>query len=239
LHYLAQFLKPVNGAYVFSLDNSFGYVSITGLGALHMVVKVKGRSVHSGLSHLGENAIEKAIPLLQALLDLKSKVVKRESRIAANPETGLSRMQARLNINKIDGGLKVNVVPDRCLISIDRRLIPEENMADVEQEILACLSSVPGVDWEVESTFRIPAAPPCEDAIVDQLSAVIQEVTGSTGKFGEMGSGDLGHIVTSEWKGKEFGLGVIRPECNIHGNDEFVYLRDIEALAEIIARFLV
>ncbi|OGO36855.1 MAG: hypothetical protein A2147_03845 [Chloroflexi bacterium RBG_16_57_8] len=239
LHYLAHFLAPVNGANVFSLDNSFGYVSIAGLGALHMVIKVKGKSVHSALSHLGENAIEKAVPLLQALLDLKSRVVKRESRVGAHPDTGLSRMQARLNINVINGGLKVNIVPDQCLISIDRRLIPEEDIAGAEREILDCLSSVPGVDWGVESSFKIPTVPPCEDAIVDELSAVIQKVTGTTGKFGEMGSGDLSHIVTSEWKGKEFGLGVIRPECNIHGNTEFVYLRDIEALAEIIAEFLV
>jgi acetylornithine deacetylase/succinyl-diaminopimelate desuccinylase-like protein len=53
-----------------------------------------------------------------------------------------------------------------------------------------------------------------------------------------MGSGDLPYIVTSEWKGREFGLGVIRAECNIHGKDEFVYQKDIEDLAEIISRFL-
>jgi succinyl-diaminopimelate desuccinylase len=148
-------------------------------------------------------------------------------------------MQARLNIDKIEGGLKANIVPDRCVITIDRRLIPEENIDDAEKEILDCLSSVPGVKWEVLSSFNIPTVPPCEDKIVDELSAVIREVTGSSGKFGEMGSGDLSCIVCNEWKGESFGLGVIRPECNIHGNDEFVYVRDMELLAKIIARFLV
>jgi succinyl-diaminopimelate desuccinylase len=239
LRYLARFLDPVKGAYVLSLDNSFGYVSVAGLGALQMDIRVKGKSVHSGLSHLGSNAIERSVPLLQALMELKAKVVKRESKVGAHPDTGLSRMQARLNINMISGGIKVNIVPDHCLISIDRRLIPEEDIADVEKEILDCLSSVPGAYWEAAVGLRIPTVPPCEGPVVDDLAATIKRVTGSTGKFGEMGSGDLSRIVTTEWNGKEFGLGVIRPECNIHGNDEFVYLRDIEAVAEIIAEFLV
>jgi succinyl-diaminopimelate desuccinylase len=179
------------------------------------------------------------VPLLQALLELKNKVVQRKSSVRTHPDTGLDRMEARLNIDKIDGGLKANIVPDRCVITIDRRLIPEENIADAEKEIIDCLSSVSGVNWEILSSFNIPAMPPCEDKIVDELAAVIQEVTSSSGKFGEMGSGDLSRIVCNEWQGQSFGLGVIRPECNIHGNDEFVYVKDMESLAEIIARFLV
>jgi acetylornithine deacetylase/succinyl-diaminopimelate desuccinylase-like protein len=53
-----------------------------------------------------------------------------------------------------------------------------------------------------------------------------------------MGSGDLSNIVVNEWGGKEFGLGVIRTESNIHGINEFVYKKDVEDLAEIIYRFL-
>ena len=50
-----------------------------------------------------------------------------------------------------------------------------------------------------------------------------------------MGSEDLPHIV-ADWGGKEFSLGVIRSECNIHGKGEFVYQKDIEDLAVIISR---
>ena len=53
-----------------------------------------------------------------------------------------------------------------------------------------------------------------------------------------MGSGDLPHIANYDWGAQGFSLGVSRPECNIHGKDEFAYLKDIEDLAEIIARFL-
>ncbi len=237
LRYLAQYLQPVSGAYVFDLDASFGYVGIAGLGALQIDIKVRGKSVHSALSHLGENAVEKANLLIDALLELKSRVVKRKSKIAAHPATGLSKMEARLNINMIQGGLKVNIVPDECLISLDRRLIPEENLEDAKKELIDTLSSVAGINWELDKVFTIPTIPPCEAPIVDELAHLIKEVTGQTGKFGEMGSGDLPHIVAG-WGGTEFSLGVIRPECNIHGKDEFAYLKDIEDLAEIIVRFL-
>ncbi len=237
LRYLAPRLQPVSGSYFFNLDASFGYVGIASLGALHVDIRVKGRSVHSAMSHLGVNAVESAAPIMEALLALKSRVVQRKSRVLVHPETGLTRMQARLNINMIQGGLKVNIVPDQCIISVDRRLIPEESVGDARKELMETLESVKGVEWELDRLFTIPTVPPCEEPIVDELAGVIKDVTGSTGKFGEMGSGDLPHIV-KEWGGSEFSLGVIRADSNIHGKDEFARLEDVANLGEIIRRFL-
>jgi len=237
LQYLRQYLEPVSGAYFFDLDSSFGYVSIAGLGELQMDIKVRGKSVHSGLAHLGENAIEKASLLIQALLDLKQTVEQRKSDVATHPDTKLDRMEGRLNINMIKGGIKVNVVPDECLISIDRRLIPEENLDDARTELLDTLASVPGVTWQLEHVFSIPTVPPSNDPVVDELASIIGDTIGEGNKFGDMGSGDLDHIVAT-WDGRAFAFGVIRPECNIHGREEFVYLQDIEDAAKIIARFL-
>ncbi|MFH0913745.1 MAG: M20/M25/M40 family metallo-hydrolase [Chloroflexota bacterium] len=239
IRYLGRFLEPLKGAYLFSLDSSFGYVSVASLGALHIKIRVKGKSVHSGLAHLGENAIEKANLLLSALADLKKRVVARKSRVLAHPDTGLAFMEPRLNVNMIQGGLKVNIVPDECTITIDRRLIPEENLEEAEAELMSTLSSVEGVNWEVAQAFHIPTLPPLEDPIVSELVKTIEGVTGEkSGSFGEMGSGDFGPVVTLEWGAKHFGLGVIRSECNIHGKDEYVYRKDIEDVARIIARFV-
>ncbi len=238
LRFIRQFLQPVKGAYFFDLDSNFGYVSIAGLGALQMEILVKGKSVHSGLSHLGENAVEKANLLMDALMSLKRKVAQRKSKVRTHPDTGLDRMVARLNINMVQGGLKVNIIPDQCTISIDRRLIPEENIDSARKEILETLSTVPNVKWEIVNEISIPTVSPCDDPITDKLAEIMNQVIGEEGKYGEMGSGDLTNIVVNEWGGKEFGMGVIRSESNIHGKDEFVYVKDIENLAEIIYRFL-
>jgi succinyl-diaminopimelate desuccinylase len=237
LQYLRQYLEPVAGAYFLNLDSNFGFVSIAGLGLLQLDIKVTGKSVHSGLSHLGENAIEKASPLIQALLDLKRKVEQRKSNVATHPDTKLKQMEGRLNINMIKGGIKTNIVPDECLISIDRRLIPEENLEDARKELLDTLASVPGVTWQLERVYSIPSVPPADDPVIDQLARVIADTIGEGNKFGEMGSGDLSHIVAM-WGCKAFGLGVIRPECNIHGKEEFAYLQDVEDVAKILARFV-
>jgi succinyl-diaminopimelate desuccinylase len=237
LHYLRQYLEPISGAHFLNLDSGFGFVSIAGLGALHVDIKVKGKSVHSGLSHLGENAVEKAGLLMKALMDLKHRIEERESNVPTHPDTGLKRMVARLNINMIRGGIKVNIIPDECLISVDRRLIPEETIEDAKEELLDTIASVPGVTWELERVFGIPTVPPNNDPIVDRLADSIRDTIGEGNKFGEMGSGDFLPIVAS-WGGKVFGMGVIRPECNIHGKEEFVYLRDIEDTAKILERFL-
>jgi succinyl-diaminopimelate desuccinylase len=238
LRYISGFLQPLKGAYFFNLDCNFGFVSIAALGALHMEILVKGKSVHSGLCHLGENAVEKSSYILDVLMELKAKVTQRKSKVLTHPDTCLDRMAARLNINMIQGGLKANIVPDRCVITIDRRLIPEENIADARKEILDTLAAVKDVRWEIFSESSIPTVPPCDDPVTDKLAGVLKEVTGEGGKFGEMGSGDLPNIVVKEWGGKEFGLGVIRTESNIHGINEFVRQKDIEDLAEIIYRFM-
>ena len=239
IRYLGRFLQPLAGAYVFSLDASFGYVGIAALGAVQMDIRVKGRSVHSGTSHLGENAVEKAAPVLCALLDLKKEVVERRSKVPVHPGTGLSVMEPRLNINMIKGGLKVNIVPDECIISVDRRLVPEESVEQAERELMHSLSSVEGVQWEISDMVKIPTVPPLEDPVVHELAALITEITGQkAGAYGEMGSGDFGPIVRLEWGAKLFGLGVIRADCRIHGKDEFAYRTDMENLAVIIARFL-
>ena len=238
IRYLGQFLEPLSSAYFFSLDSSFGYVSIAALGVVQMEIRVKGKSVHSGVSHLGENAVEKASPVLNALLDLKKKVTQRRSGVPVHPGTGLTVMEPRLNINMIKGGLKVNIVPDECIISVDRRLIPEENVEEAERELLQTLSSVDGVRWEIGDVIKIPTVPPLKDPVVDDLAGILREVTGQGHAYGEMGSGDFGPVVRLEWGAKLFGLGVIRADCNIHGKNEFVYQRDIEDLALIISRFI-
>jgi succinyl-diaminopimelate desuccinylase len=203
-----------------------------------MEIKVLGKSVHSGLSHLGVNAVEKAVPILEALLTLKAKVTNKQSSVPASPDTGLVFMVPRLNINMIQAGLKVNIIPDECVIQVDRRLIPEENLDTAEEEIRAALAGVPEVQWQAARLQGIPTVPPCRDKLVDELAAVLQRVAGQSGQFGEMGSGDLGPIAHFEWGAVEFGLGVIRTRSNIHGRDEFVFEKDIEDLAAVITEFI-
>jgi succinyl-diaminopimelate desuccinylase len=238
IRYLKQYVEPVKNSIVWSLDSNTGGVAVAGLGALQMDIKVKGKSVHSGLSHLGVNAVEQAVKIMDALLELKSRVTLKKSAIPAHPDTGLKFMEPRLNINMVHGGLKSNIVPDECVVTVDRRLIPEENLEEADREIRELLGRFKDIDWEISYGLRVPTVPPAGGPAVERLEQLIKDVTGSSGQFGEMGSGDMGIIVHDEWGGEDFGLGVIRTECNIHGKNEFVYLKDVEDLGKIVARYL-
>ncbi|MBN1855832.1 MAG: M20/M25/M40 family metallo-hydrolase [Dehalococcoidia bacterium] len=238
LEYVTSALDPGTAPHVLSLDAGFGYVSIANLGVLQMDVMVRGESVHSGLSHLGKNAVEDANVLIGALLSLKERVVQRRSSIKTHPDTGLSFMEPRLNVNRVEGGLARNIVPDSCVFSIDRRLLPDERIEDARSEIMETLGGVSAVNWEILRESVIEPVPPCNDPEASVLADTICSVTGESGLYGEMISGDLPGAATRLWRGSVFGAGLIRPESRIHGIDEFVSERDMNQLTEVLGRFL-
>ena len=238
LEYLTSILDPGPAPHVLSMDASFGYVSIANLGLLQLDVAVHGESVHSGLAHLGRNAVEDANRLIGALLLLKERVVQRHSQLRTHPDTGLEVMEPRLNVNRVEGGLARNIVPDSCVFTVDRRLLPSEDVNEARAEMIQSLHSVPSVDWSIRREFVIPPVPPCDDPEADVLARILRDVTGSSGLYGDMISGDLPGVATRLWGGKVFGLGVIRPEAHIHGIDECVIERDMEQLVEVLVRYL-
>ncbi len=237
LEYLTPMLDGGSQPHVLSLDAGFGYVTVAILGLLQMDITVTGESVHSALAHLGQNAIEDSARLMQALLELKQTLSMRRSRVAAHPSTGLAFMEPRLNLNMVEGGLARNVVPARCTFTIDRRLLPEETVAAAREEILAALGTVRGPQWYVSREFSIPPVPPCADPLAGELSDILASVTGPSGLYGDMLSGELPYAAT-RWGGDAFATGVIRPENRIHGEGEFVNECDLDQLVVVLARFL-
>lgn len=238
IRFIRPYLEPVAGAYFFTLDCEAGAVMVASLGGINIEVKVKGKSAHQGRPKLGENAIEKAIPIMNALMKLKEEVAQKRSRIPSSPELGGEFMEPNLSITMIHGGIKVNIIPDECVITVARRLIPEENIQTAEKEIMDVVSSVPGVRWESRVISRNPTVPTSiDEPVTDELAGIIKSVYGKTGKIGLMG-GQPYSPVSLDWKATVFGTGVSGAQQNAHGVNEFVYLKDIENLSEIICRFI-
>ncbi len=237
IRFIRPYLEPVKGAYFMALDCPFGAVNVAAQGGLNMEIRVMGKSVHQGRAYLGENAVENAIRLCQPLMKLGEEIPKRKSKIPANPDYGVPYMQGNLSITMFHGGIKVNIVPDECVIAIGRRMIPEEDKAEVEQQVMEALRTVPNVRWEVKSKRSHQTRHSFNEPVTDELAAIIKDVTGNTGKYGMMGGLPL-EPVTNEWGAVLFGTGLGHPDSNAHGKDEFVYLKDIESLAEIITRFV-
>ena len=90
-------------------------------GHLKLRFTTTGKSAHSGYPHLGSNAIEKAIPILEALATLRREL---ESEPIEHADLFADAPYVPLNIATIHGGSAVNIVPDRCTIDVGIRLLP-------------------------------------------------------------------------------------------------------------------
>ncbi len=238
LRYIRPYLEPVTGVAFFSLDAESDYVQAGSLGIYACNITVYGKSVHQGWAFMGENAVENAIKLCHPLLQLGEEIKQRKSEVPAPPGLTITHLQPNLAITMMHGGIKENIVPDECVITVSRRIIPEESLEEAEREILDALHTVPGIRWDIR---RIDFFNPLPSAINQpeaiKLSQILREVTGKTGMYGFMASVPL-DVPVKEWKARTFGTGLSRPEQNPHGINEHTYIKDVEDLATIIERFL-
>jgi len=93
-----------------------------------------------------------------------------------------------LNIGTIQGGTKVNIIPDRCVIEVDRRMLPDEKREEVLREIKRSLDSLQSQDAHFqykmeEIDFAEPSEISPEEEIVKIGMKAIQEVRGEKPKI--------------------------------------------------------
>ncbi|MFY2629295.1 peptidase dimerization domain-containing protein, partial [Achromobacter dolens] len=69
-----------------------------------------------------------------------------------------------LNIGRIEGGTNTNVVPGKVVFKLDRRMIPEENAAEVEADIRRIIeegaAATPGLRVEIKRLLLANAMRP-------------------------------------------------------------------------------
>ncbi|MGC8815308.1 MAG: M20 family metallopeptidase [bacterium] len=92
-----------------------------GKGAFHFRVKSYGKSAHGSTTWLGINAIDK---LLKFYDELKNIVLEQE-------ENDNVHWHNTINLGKIEGGVKVNVVPDYAYADIDIRFTEKYTLDNI------------------------------------------------------------------------------------------------------------
>jgi acetylornithine deacetylase/succinyl-diaminopimelate desuccinylase family protein len=140
-------------------------------GALWLRIFTIGKSAHGSRPHLGVNAIEKMMKLIERL---NSILLEKEHPLLRKPT---------LSIGTIQGGTKVNMIPDRCEIEVDRRMLPGENKGEVIGEIKEILDSLQSQDplfqYRMEEIdFAEPSEVDSEEEIVQMGVEAIQNVMG-------------------------------------------------------------
>ncbi len=103
-------------------------------GCLQMEVTVHGEMSHAAIPDSGTDALQAATHILNALYALNSDYKKVTSNVA-----GITHPY--LNVGLIAGGTNTNVIPGKVVLKLDRRMIPEEDPAQVESSIRATIEA--------------------------------------------------------------------------------------------------
>jgi acetylornithine deacetylase/succinyl-diaminopimelate desuccinylase-like protein len=90
-----------------------------------MEVTVHGKMAHAAVPHTGIDALQGAVAIMNKLYAENRRYQGITSRVP-----GIKHPY--LNIGRIEGGTNTNVIPGKVVFKLDRRMIPEENPADVE-----------------------------------------------------------------------------------------------------------
>ncbi len=240
-------MDVVWGDYFFCLDGSSDTLGIGANGMLEWMVEVHGKSVHSGISFLGQNAIEQTNLIISGFLELKNEIEKRRSVMPSSPEiqnqTGGKRANISpvLNVTMINSGVKVNIVPDKCVIKGDRRYIPEENIDDVIKELEDKLAEIknahPELSYELK-TRKIYGGYSTEPthSWVSFVKNIISYIKDEEPPIaGAQGSIDVGCVMEKRKIPQcAFGAGTTL-ESRIHGHDENILVSDLLDLTKVIA----
>lgn len=107
----------------------FSYQVITAHnGCLQMEVTVHGKMAHAAIPDSGIDALQGAVHILNDLY--AQNVIYRQT---CSEVQGITHPY--LNVGMIEGGTNTNVVPGRVTFKLDRRMIPEENPVQVEENL--------------------------------------------------------------------------------------------------------
>jgi acetylornithine deacetylase/succinyl-diaminopimelate desuccinylase-like protein len=220
-----------------AIGAGFSYgVTVAHNGCLHLEVQVDGRSAHAARPQSGVDALEAASLILRALYEFRAALAER---VSATPGIGAPQ----LTVGLIRGGINTNVVPDRVVMRLDRRIVPEEVPEAAEAELRGLVGQAAAAMPQAGVTVRQvllarPLVPlPGAARLADVLCARASEVTGeAVSAVGVPLYTDARHYAAAGVPIVLYGAGPHTiEEANAHRADERVKLEDVDRAAEVVA----
>ena len=216
---------------------SFSYTIVTAHnGCLQFEVTVHGTATHGSMPETGHDALQAANAILNAIYGKLPDLAKIKSKVPGiNTPTML--------VGQIAGGTNTNVVPGKVVMKMDRRLIPEENPAEVEAQVRAMIEGAvagrTGIRVEIKRILLANALKPLAGNA--KLVAALQ-------KHGERIMGEpipaIGvPLYTDARLYGEAGIPVVLygagprtvPESNAKRADENLLLEDLRKATQVVA----
>ena len=218
----------------------FSYQVITAHnGCLQMEVTVHGKMAHAAIPDSGVDAMQAAVAILNALYAQNTLYKSVRSSVE-----GINHPY--LNVGLIEGGTNTNVVPGRVSFKLDRRMIPEENPAEVEATLRGIIQDTaatrPGVTVDIRRILLanamrpLPGNAPLVDAIQKHGAQVFGEPIPA---LGTPLYTDVRLFCEAGIPGVIYGAGP-RTVLESHAKraDERLELEDLRRATKVVARAL-
>jgi succinyl-diaminopimelate desuccinylase len=199
-------------------------------GAFWAEVTFLGKTAHGSMPHMGANAIAAMADFLTAW----------EAVYPADDPVHPLLGTPTLSLGVIQGGVKSNVVADRCVAQLDMRTVPPLTHPDLQQRLEAVAADVcarrPGVRAETQVlSNRPPVSCPADSELAGVLAAAVQE-------FGGVPPAPGGVPYCTEACIWVPDLGIPAVICGpgsptmAHQPDEYVETRELELAARVYTR---
>jgi acetylornithine deacetylase/succinyl-diaminopimelate desuccinylase-like protein len=194
-------------------------VVYTHKGTTWLEIETVGKSVHASLPETGVNAIDLMTDALKTLREAFPTILALEkSAVLGN---------ATISTGRIRGGVKINVVPDRCYAEIDIRILPgQESMAAAvadffrDQKILATVRPI---------KISAPLYTEPDNSIIERFTSLGSRLTGASWFC------DAACFSAEGTPAVAIGPGSI---AQAHTADEFIEVAELEQGAEFFTNFL-
>lgn len=228
------------------LAAGFSYQVVTAHnGCLQLEVTVNGKMAHAAIPETGVDALQGAVAILNALYRQNTLYKQVTSKVE-----GITHPY--LNVGRIEGGTNTNVVPGKVVFKLDRRMIPEENPAEIEATLRRVIAQAvtdfnaearsAGITVEIRRILLanalkpLPGNRPLVEALQRHGEAVFGEPIPTSGTplytdvrlYGEAGV-----------PAAIYGAGPRTVfESNAKRADEHVVLEDLKRATKVVARTL-
>ena len=195
-------------------------------GVVRWRVHTHGVAAHSSVPHEGRSAISMMMKLLEAL--------ERNYIPNLNAEHALTG-RAACSVNMIEGGSALNIIPDHCMIEVDRRVVPGEDTSRLLPEFVAVLDQVRSEQEELEYNVDVgTGCPPRLSSGNELLTAFIKQVLADqdlpTMLLGAPFGTHAGHYANAGLPAVVLGPGEID---KAHTRDESISTEQLERGAEV------
>ena len=197
-------------------------------GFVWIEVETKGRAAHGSVPEKGVDAIAHAARVVTRLSELQDRL-----RTHVHPLLG----SPRIHNSTMVGGMHWSIVPDRCVLRLERRTLPGENTALVMHEIEELLNTLKREDTSFEaqarSVFERPALETAPtEPIVQEMKQALTRFAGTDARVVGVPYWTDGAVLAHSASIPTclFGPGDIGVA---HSPDEYVNVEDVVRAAEI------